>query len=56
MSRTRPASVKKPPIKKTKRDHWLVTPAKPHYNAPAFTQRQFANEHVGRRHVSQRLP
>ena len=30
---------------KSKRDHWLVTLVRPHYNAPAFTQRQFANEY-----------
>jgi hypothetical protein len=31
--------------KKSKLDHCLVTPRPPHYNAPAFTQWQLANEY-----------
>jgi hypothetical protein len=42
--------------KKSKPDHRLVTLRKPHYNAPAFTQRQLANEYVGQSHVKEGLP
>jgi F0F1-type ATP synthase assembly protein I len=33
-----------------------VTRRQPHYNAPAFTQRQLANEHVGQRPIEKGLP
>jgi len=51
-----PAIVKKASIKKSKADHRLVTRVKHHYNAPAFTQRRFPNDHLGRSHAKQGSP